>query len=297
MVRARGLGRGLGALLHDDGPDGALLALALHVIVPNPRQPRSHIAPDELSELAASLQQVGMLQPILVRPARDGRYEIVAGERRFRAAHLAGLATVPAIVRHTDDDRLLTEALIENLHRVDLSPLDEAAAYEQLVSEFDLTHETLAQRLGKSRSAITNALRLLGLPPSVQRRLADQTLGAGHARALLAVDDQRRQEELAQRIVAENLSVRAVEQLVRQQATGKAAEDAQQTLARNAQQRAAPRFGGLERRLQDAFSTRVHVRGTVRRGRIIIDYAGRDDLDRLLVLLGRGSGADLLEES
>jgi len=296
VSRPGGLGRGLSALIPTAGPGtSGLLTLRLSELAPNPHQPRKAFADQALDELAASLRQVGMLQPILVRPRPDGRYEIVAGERRFRAARLAGLETVPAVVRHTDDDQLLTEALIENLHRADLGPLEEAAAYQQLLSDFAMTHEALATRLGKSRSAITNSIRLLGLAPGVQERLTAGTLSAGHARALLALDDRHRQESLSQRVVAEGLSVRATEELVRRSGDGpRDADSAMAGLA--AKVRRPSRAGGLEQRLADALATRVRVEGSTRRGRIVIDYAGREDLERVLAILERGTGHNLSEE-
>lgn len=297
MARPSGLGRGLGALIPSAGPNSSgLLSLELSALVPNARQPRGTFEEAALDELAQSLQQVGMLQPILVRPRPDGRYEIVAGERRFRAARLAGFDRVPAVVRHTADEHLLTEALVENIHRTDLSPLEEAAAYDQLLSDFGMTHEALAARLGRSRSAITNTLRLLGLPPAVQHRLAESTLSAGHARALLPLEDGERQEQLAQRIVADGLSVRATEELVRLALLEPEAPAAsRQELAGVAAARPTP-FAGLERRLEDALATRVQIKGNARRGRVVIDYAGREDLERLLDILGRGSGTDLVRE-
>lgn len=297
MSRPGGLGRGLSALIPTSGGGpGGLLTLRRSEVLPNPRQPRTTFSEEGLRELAASLRHVGMLQPILVRPRPDGRYEIVAGERRFRAAGLAGLETVPAVVRHTADDQLLTEALVENVHRADLSPLEEAAAYQQLMSDFGMTHEALAERLGKSRSAITNTVRLLGLARGVQDRLATGALSAGHARALLGVDDDQRQESLAQRVVADGLSVRATEELVR--AVAAEPRDPQQALA-GATARARPRgagAGALERRLGDALATTVRVVGSSRRGRIVIDYAGREDLERLLAILERATGHELLDD-
>jgi ParB family chromosome partitioning protein len=296
MTRAGGLGRGLGALIPNAGPNSSgLLTLELSELVPNSRQPRGAFEEAALDELAQSLRQVGMLQPILVRPRPDGRYEIVAGERRFRAARLAGMDRVPAVVRHTADDQLLTEALIENIHRADLSPLEEAAAFDQLLSDFGMTHEALAARLGKSRSGITNALRLLSLPASVQQRLNDGSLSAGHARALVPLEDGERQEQLAQRIVADALSVRATEELVRLALLEPAKQPTRQELAEAPKHRTSV-LQGLERRLQDALATKVQIKGTPRRGRLVIDYAGREDLDRLLDIFGKGSGANLLEE-
>lgn len=297
MARPGGLGRGLGALIPNAGPNtDGLLTLDLSAVVPNPRQPRGSFEEAALDELAQSLRQVGMLQPILVRPREDGRYEIIAGERRFRAARLAGLDRIPAVVRRTADDQMLTEALVENIHRADLSPLEEAAAYDQLLSDFGMTHEALAARLGKSRSAITNTLRLLALPTEVQRRLADGTLSAGHARALLALEDRGQQEQLAQRVVADGLSVRATEELVRLAMLRSQDHDgAREELAGVRARKPAP-FDGLERRLEDVLSTKVQIKGTTRRGRLVIDYAGREDLERLLDILGRGAGANLLTE-
>ena len=273
-----------------------LLTLRRNELVPNPRQPRTTFADEALQELAESLRQVGMLQPILVRPRPDGRYEIVAGERRFRAAALAGLETVPAVVRHTGDDQLLTEALVENIHRADLSPLEEAAAYQQLLSDFGMTHEALAARLGKSRSAISNTLRLLGLAPGAQERLASGALSAGHARALLGIEDPRRQESLARRVIAEGLSVRGTEELVRTAALEpRTADQALAGLAARAKERPQG-AGGLEQRLGEALSTSVRVTGSSRRGRIIIDFAGRADLERILAVVERGTGQTISEE-
>jgi ParB family chromosome partitioning protein len=297
MARPGGLGRGLGALIPSAGPNtDGLRTLDLTAVVPNPRQPRGVFEENALEELAQSLRQVGMLQPILVRPRDDGRYEIVAGERRFRAARMAGMDRIPAIVRHTADDQILTESLVENIHRADLSPLEEAAAYDQLLSDFGMTHEALAAKLGKSRSAISNTLRLLALPTGVQSRLADGTLSAGHARALLALEDRNLQEQLAQRIVADGLSVRATEEFVRlAMLSSEEHEGAREELAGVRPRKSAP-FGGLERRLGDALATKVQIKGTARRGRLVIDYAGREDLERLLDILGRGAGANLLAE-
>ncbi|MDQ3343165.1 MAG: ParB/RepB/Spo0J family partition protein [Actinomycetota bacterium] len=295
MNRASGLGRGLGALIPAAGPGrSGLVSLRLSTIHPNPRQPRAAFDEKALEELAQSLREVGLLQPILVRPIGDRRYEIIAGERRFRAARLAGLEEIPAILRHTDDAALLTEALIENVHRADLNPLEEAAALQQLLDDFALTHEELARRLGKSRSAVSNALRLLALPAELQRAVAAGSLSAGHARALLGASDQGLQQRLAQRVIAEELSVRATEELVRM-ADADAAATVEQ-LARSAQRRRQAPYDDLQRRLTDALATKVQIRGTARRGRIVIDYAGSEDLQRLLQVLGRGTGQALASE-
>ncbi len=303
MSRPGGLGRGLGALIPSAGPgESGLLTLDLAALVPNPRQPRTDFDHEALDELARSLSQVGMLQPILVRPRSDGRYEIIAGERRFRAARLAGMERVPAVVRQTADDQLLTEALVENIHRANLNPLEEAAAYDQLLGDFGMTHEALAARLGKSRSAISNALRLLGLPLAVQHQVLGGALTAGHARALLGVDDPALQERLAERVVAEELSVRATEDLVRDvvalghhdgNGNGAAPAD-EEPAAPGTPKRGA--FLGLERRVSEALATKVQIKGTPRRGKLVIDYAGQEDLDRLLDILGKGSGMELVQE-
>lgn len=298
MARPGGLGRGLGALIPNAGPGtSGLLTIEIASIVPNPRQPRGGFDEVALQELAQSLRQVGMLQPIIVRPCDDGRYEIVAGERRFRAARIAEMERIPAVVRHTADANLLTEALVENIHRADLNPIEEAAAYDQLLSDFGMTHDGLATHLGKSRSAISNTLRLLALPPGVQQRVINGSLSAGHARALLALEDSERQEHVAQRVISEGLSVRATEELVRdaiiQPRNG---ENAMKSLADDAKSRRSSAFSGLERRLEDVLSTRVQIKGNHRRGRLVIDYAGREDLDRLLDILGRGAGTSFIDE-
>lgn len=292
MTRPGGLGRGLGALIPAAGPGtSGLLTLRMDSVVPNPRQPREAFDEEPLAELAHSIRQVGVLQPILVRPRGDGRYETIAGERRLRAAELAGLTEVPAVVRQTDDRDLLTEALLENLHRVDLNPLEEAGAYRQLLDDFGLTHDALAEKLGRSRSAITNTLRLLSLPPAVQHLVADGTLSAGHARALLALSDAAQQQRMAERIIEEGLSVRAAEELVRG-ADGTASDDGDRPAARP---RPTP-YRDLQDRLVDALATRVRITGSAKRGRVVIDYAGKEDLERLLEILSRGTGRNLLSE-
>lgn len=299
MNRASGLGRGLSALLPEGGPgQSGVLNLNLNSILSNPRQPRSRIGEDELEELAASVAQVGVLQPVLVRPAADGhRYELVAGERRLRAAERAGLSEIPAIVRRTGDEQLLTEALVENIHRTDLDPLEEALAYQQLLEDFGVTHDELARRLGRSRSAISNSLRLLNLPPPVQRRVADRELSAGHARALLALPDAEAQEQLAERAGAEGLSVRAVEEAVRAALEGSADGDAEAGGGEGSgRRRTRSPYEDLQQRLSDALATKVQITGTRRRGRVVIDFAGTEDLERLLAVLSRGTGHDLIEE-
>lgn len=302
-TRPSGLGRGLSALLPEGGPgQSGVLELSLTSILSNPRQPRTRFDDGELEELAASVAQVGVLQPVLVRPSADGhRYELVAGERRLRAAERAGLTEIPAIVRRTGDEQLLTEALVENIHRTDLDPLEEALAYQQLLEDFGVTHDELARRLGRSRSAISNSLRLLNLPAGVQQRVADRELTAGHARALLALADSSEQERLAERIPAEGLSVRAVEDEVRRALEGSAEEEGggrgdRGDRGSSGSDRARSPYEDLQRRLGDALATKVTIAGSRRRGRVVIDYAGTEDLERLLHILSRGTGHELVEE-
>ena len=217
MTRRSGLGKGLSSLIppSQERPASATLAeVSIDEIIPNPLQPRLHFDEESMAELATSISHVGVLQPILVRPV-DGGYQLIAGERRWRAARRAGLTTVPAVVRSSDDVSSVEEALVENLQRDDLTPLEEAAAYQQLIEDFGVTHDDVAKRVGKSRSAVTNTLRLLGLPPGVQHLLADGKLSAGHARALLGTPDRTLQERLAQQAVSDGWSVRTMEEAVR----------------------------------------------------------------------------------
>lgn len=254
-------------------------------IVANPRQPRTVFDDEALDELVISIREVGLLQPVVVRPidsqpagpgAGEPRYELVMGERRWRAAQRAGLATIPAIVRETPDDAMLRDALLENLHRQQLNPLEEAAAYAQLLEDFAVTHDELAARIGRSRSQVSNTLRLLNLPPAVQRRVAAGVLSAGHARALLGLDDPEAQDRLAHRIVAEGLSVRAVEELV---ALGEVGRPPRAGRSRTAQ---APGLGDLAGRLSDRLETRVRVQMGRTRGKVVIDFASLDDLRRII---------------
>lgn len=267
-------------------------------ITANPRQPRQVFDEDDLAELAHSVREIGVLQPVVVRPAlpsideADGdnpsgdkpsgeRYELIMGERRWRASQLAGLTHVPAIIRETADDDLLRDALLENLHRSQLNALEEGAAYAQLLEDFGCTHEALAQRIGRSRPQITNTIRLLRLPPLVQRRVAAGVLSAGHARALLGLDDGTAIERLAQRVVAEGLSVRAVEEVV---ALG--GDDA--TSARPRRPRAGgrnPRMDEVAARLSDRLDTRVTIALGRRKGRLTVEFASVEDLNRILTVL------------
>jgi ParB family chromosome partitioning protein len=293
--RPTGLGRGLNALIPaaTAGSSG-LLTLRLHNIQPNPRQPRGTFDETGLEELAHTLREVGMLQPIVVRPAGEGSYEIIAGERRYRAARLAGLDEVPAVVRTTADGDLLTEALVENIHRADLNPLEEAAAYQQLLDDFGVTHDQLATKLGKSRPAVSNALRLLTLPPALQEYVSSGKLSAGHARALVTLEDAATQTRVARRIVADGLSVRATEDLVKR-LTGHDTDESLEELAASAKRRSASPYAHLQRTLADALATSVEIKGSAKRGRVVIDYSGPEDLQRLLDILARGAGVDLTD--
>jgi ParB family chromosome partitioning protein len=251
--------------------------LSLDAIVPNPRQPRTVFDEDAMAELVHSIREVGLLQPVVVRPVGEGRYELVMGERRWRATRAAGLDTIPAIVRETGDDVMLRDALLENLHRSQLNPLEEAAAYQQLLDDFECTHTELAERIGRSRPQISNTLRLLQLTPAVQRRVAAGVLSAGHARALLGAADATTQEKLASRVVAEGISVRALEELV-------AVGDEQGTDQPRARGRraVAPGLADLEERLGDRLDPRVKVTMGKTKGKIAIEFASLGDLDRIV---------------
>ena len=273
-------------------PGATFAELPVEIIVPNPRQPRQVFDEDDITELAASIKEVGLLQPIVVRRVDDeeGRaesYELVMGERRLRAAKEAGLKTIPAVVRYTEDQDLLRDALLENLHRVQLNPLEEAAAYQQLLDDFSCTHAELSKRIARSRSQISNTLRLMKLPPLVQRRLAAGVLSAGHARALLGLPDAAAMERLAQRIVAEGLSVRATEELVALHDEPQA-QDAPRRTAGSRTRRSAP-LPALSTRLSDAFDTRVKVTRGSKKGRITIEFAGDEDLARIVETLVPGT--------
>ncbi|MFH8344888.1 ParB/RepB/Spo0J family partition protein [Streptomyces sp. NPDC018045] len=262
--------------------------LPLDAITPNPRQPREVFDEDALAELVTSIQEVGLLQPVVVRQKGPQRYELIMGERRWRACREAGLERIPAIVRATDDEKLLLDALLENLHRAQLNPLEEAAAYDQLLRDFKCTHDELADRIGRSRSQVTNTLRLLKLSTSVQLRVASGVLSAGHARALLSVDDSEEQDRLARRIVAEGLSVRSVEEIVRLMGS----EPAGTTKAKKprAGARVSPALTGLASRLSDRFETRVKVDLGQKKGKIVVEFASIDDLERILGTLAPGEG-------
>jgi ParB family chromosome partitioning protein len=265
-------------------PGARFAELPVDAIRPNSRQPRTEFDDDALEELAASIREIGVLQPVVVRPARDddSGYELIMGERRWRATQRAGLAVIPAIIRETDDADLLRDALLENLHRSQLNPLEEAAAYQQLLEDFGCTHEELAARIARSRPQISNTLRLLRLPPLVQRRVAAGVLSAGHARALLGLADGAAIERLAQRIVAEGLSVRATEEIV---SLGGDAERRAVVSRRSAPSARLEAVENLAARLSDRFETRVKVALGKSKGRITVEFASVQDLNRILATL------------
>ncbi|GHH70242.1 chromosome partitioning protein ParB [Streptomyces sulfonofaciens] len=270
-------------------PAGAYFAeLPLDSITPNPRQPREVFDDDALAELVTSIKEVGLLQPVVVRQVGASRYELIMGERRWRACREAGLDRIPAIVRDTDDEKLLLDALLENLHRAQLNPLEEAAAYDQLLKDFNCTHDQLADRIGRSRPQVSNTLRLLKLSPAVQRRVAAGVLSAGHARALLSVEDSEEQDRLAHRIVAEGLSVRAVEEIVT--LMGSRPASAPRPKGPRAGGRVSPALSDLATRLSDRFETRVKVDLGQKKGKIVVEFASMDDLERILGTLAPGEG-------
>jgi ParB family chromosome partitioning protein len=281
-VRQRGgLGRGLSALIPGASDETGLVEVPVQAVAPNPRQPRQAFGEEGLEALARSIQEVGVLQPIVVRRLNGG-YELVAGERRLRAARLAGLATVPAIIRTTDDTESLREALIENIHRQDLSPLEQAAAFQELQDDLGATQEELAERLGHSRSHVANTIRLLQLPADVQTLVAEGSLTAGHARALLSLEDAEAQTTLGLRIAAEGLSVRQTEELVRSYTAHPAAR------TEPAPRPVDPKLLQIEEALSDALGTRVRIQRAKRKGRIVIDFGSKADLDRIANLILEG---------
>lgn len=290
MGRRSGLGKGLSALIPDAPPapatdDSALRELPVQAVRPNAYQPRTEFEDDALASLTASVRELGVLQPILVRPDGD-RYELIAGERRWRAAQEAGLTTIPAIVREVTDTASLEQALVENLQRQDLTALEEAAAYAQLAEEFELSQDDIARRVGKSRSAVANTLRLLQLPPSIARLVNDRALSAGHARTLLGLEDPAQMEALAQRVVADGLSVRATEEAVKKLQA--AAEEPAAPPPPPGSTRSASLLE-LEELLSEHLDTRVHVQmGGSGRGRIVVDFSGLEDLERVYRVLTEG---------
>ncbi|TDO67359.1 ParB family chromosome partitioning protein [Kribbella sp. VKM Ac-2571] len=269
-------------------PGASFAEIDVDKITPNPKQPRTVFDEEAMEELVHSVKEIGLLQPIVVRRLEGDSYELVMGERRWRATQQAGLATIPAIVRDTSDDAMLRDALLENLHRSQLNPLEEAAAYQQMLDDFGCTQEVLATRIGRSRPQISNTLRLLKLPASVQRRVAAGVLSAGHARALLGLPSGDAIERLAQRIVAEGLSVRTVEEIV--SLGDMSAEDP--TPARRRNKPVAPRLVDLADRLSDRFETRVKVDLGKTKGKITVEFASVDDLERIVSLMDPGKSTD-----
>ncbi|MFG2056326.1 ParB/RepB/Spo0J family partition protein [Micromonospora sp. NPDC048930] len=266
-------------------PGARFAEIPVDAIVPNPKQPRQVFDEEALEELKTSIQEVGFLQPIVVRQLDGEKYELVMGERRWRAAQAVGRESIPAIVRDTRDDAMLRDALLENIHRANLNPLEEAAAYQQLLEEFGATHEELARRIGRSRPQISNTIRLMNLPAQVQRRVAAGVLSAGHARALLSLDDAEAQEQLAKRIVAEGISVRATEELV---ALALSDGPAKTPAAKRRPKPHAPALSDLADRLSDRFDTRVKVDIGRSKGKITIEFATVDDLERIVGIIGVG---------
>lgn len=277
------------------GSEAYFAELPLDSITPNPRQPREVFDEDALAELVTSIREVGLLQPVVVRQVGTARYELIMGERRWRACREAGLDRIPAIVRATEDEKLLLDALLENLHRAQLNPLEEAAAYDQLLKDFNCTHDQLADRIGRSRPQVSNTLRLLKLSLAVQRRVAAGVLSAGHARALLSVEDSEEQDRLAHRIVAEGLSVRAVEEIVT--LMGSRPRSASKSKGPRAGARMAPALTDLATRLSDRFETRVKVDLGQKTGKIVVEFADMNDLERILGSLAPGEGPILLSGS
>jgi ParB family transcriptional regulator, chromosome partitioning protein len=288
VARPGGLGKGLGALIpaeaaDAEGPGSGLEDISISALRPNPLQPRAHFDEEALSGLADSIREVGVLQPVLVRPV-DGGFELIAGERRWRAAKRAGLRTIPCLVRSTDDATSLEQALVENVQREGLNALEEAAAYQQLIEDFSLTHEEVGARVGRSRTTITNTLRLLQLPPAIQRMVREGQLREGHARALLGTPDRAFQEALARRAVGNGMSVRAVEDEVRAhlEAGGTDGEPAATATIRRLR---PPGLLELEEMLGDFLETRVKVAMGGKRGRVTIEFSDLEDLERIYRLM------------
>ena len=306
MAKRTGLGRGIGALIPtadqterpvdvffpgkkdaeeasaalDSVPGIRLTHIDPHEIVPNPRQPRTHFDEADLAELTHSVREFGVLQPVVVRVNEDGAFELIMGERRTRAARAAGVDTIPAIVRETSDDELLRDALLENLHRSELNPLEEASAYQQLLEDFGITQEQLADRIGRSRPQISNTIRLLRLPVAVQQRVAAGVLSAGHARALLSLSDPEEMQRVADKVVKEDLSVRATEEVAKLRREGGASPRKPQAGARRAH------LDEVAVRLGDRLNTRVRISLGAKKGQVTIDFATIQDLNRILVELG-----------
>ena len=280
MARRGGLGTNLDALIPTsltvDGEEVATQdEVDINLITPNPRQPRKHFDQEALDELIASIKEIGILQPPVVRRSSNGAFELIMGERRYRAAKAAGLKKIPVIIRQTADNELLREALIENIHRSQLNALEEAAAYSQLLTDFSCTHEELAQKLGRSRPLISNTIRLMNLPTSVQSKVASGAISAGHARALLGLSDTQLIESLAKRIISDGLSVRAVEDLISEKSPKKSKKKIKTVTSSNVE------FNEIADQIGDALDTRVSIQGSLKKGTIVIEFAGADDLKRI----------------
>ena len=280
MAKRGGLGTNLDALIPTSltfaGKEvGQQNEIDINLISPNPKQPRTVFDEAALHELMVSIKEIGILQPPVVREVSGGRYELIMGERRYRAAKAVGLKTIPVIIRQTPDNELLREALIENIHRSQLNPLEEGAAYAQLLSDFNCTHEELATKLGRSRPHLSNTMRLLSLPPTVQNRVALGIISAGHARALLGLTDATEIEKLANRIVAENLSVRSVEEII---STGGSGRKSTKRKVR----KGSPELNEIAEELGDYLDTRVKIEGSAGNGKIVIEYSGGEDLQRII---------------
>jgi len=280
MAKRGGLGTNLDALIPTSltvgGKEvGQQNEIDINLISPNPKQPRTVFDEAALKELMVSIKEIGILQPPVVREVSGGRYELIMGERRYRAAKAVGLKTIPVIIRQTPDNELLREALIENIHRSQLNPLEEGAAYAQLLSDFNCTHEELATKLGRSRPHLSNTMRLLTLPQAVQKRVALGIISAGHARALLGLTDAAEIEKLANRIVSENLSVRSVEEII---ATGGSGKKSTKRKIR----KGVPELNEIAEELGDYLDTRVKIEGSASKGKIVIEYSGGQDLQRII---------------
>jgi ParB family chromosome partitioning protein len=295
MSKRGGLGRGLSALI-PGAPEageasGGLMEVPVNAVAPNPKQPRTRFDDDTIATLAASIREVGILQPLVVRRAGDGRYELIAGERRLRAAKAAGLASVPIVLRDSEDADLLREALIENIHREDLNPIEQAEAFKALLGELGLKQEELADRVGVSRSHIANTIRLLALPLDVQQLLADDRITAGHARAVLSLGDKDAMSSLATRVAAEDLSVRQTEDIVRRfvEAPQETAEKRRVAEALTSQSDAD--LGEVEEILSEQLATRVSIQMRAKRGKVVIEFGSPDDLERIVSeIIGSGPG-------
>jgi ParB family chromosome partitioning protein len=295
MSKRGGLGRGLSALIPGAPEAGeassGLMEVPVNAVGPNPKQPRTRFDDDTIAALAASIREVGILQPLVVRRAGDGRYELIAGERRLRAAKAAGLASVPIVLRDSEDADLLREALIENIHREDLNPIEQAEAFRALLDELGLKQEELADRVGVSRSHIANTIRLLALPLDVQQLLADDKITAGHARAVLSLGDKDAMSSLAVRIAAEDLSVRQTEDVVRRfvEAPEQAAE--KKRVAESITEQPDSNLAEVEEILSEQLATRVSIQMGAKRGRVVIEFGSPDDLERIVSeIIGSGPG-------